>query len=117
MKLLKLNLLTKSVIFLLICFLMLSATMAGRLESGKNWISNELVKIKISESENDINNNAALCFYWADFKWNYGLRLYDNGSQGLSFHDEINENIEVKVEEGKSAKILFKKNDKKAETL
>jgi len=112
---LKLECIRKLIIALVLTFSMLipflAANAAGKLERGKDWISNGLIKVTVSEK---VNNNLVVCFVKnADGEWKRQVTFRDNGAKKITLHDEDNEEIEAKVDDDKSAEILFKKVDRK----
>ena len=95
-------------------FLQVSAV--EKLECGKDWISNGLIKLTVSETTKIPHKYKCLvacALKNADGEWTRRLFVRDNGSGETSFHDEAHEEVKAKVEKDRFAEITFKKVDRK----
>ena len=90
-----------------------SATATEKLEKGKDWISNGLIKVTTTETTKH-KYRISCALKNAEGEWKTRVSIKDNGTGGMNLHDEGHEGVEAKTEEGKFAELLFKKVDEKA---
>lgn len=105
--------LTATLVLTISMFISFSSATAAKLEKGKDWISNGLIKVTTSETTKH-KYRITCALKNAEGEWKNRLTIRDNGIGGMNLHDEGHEDIKPKIEEGKFAELLFKKVDKKA---